>query len=59
MSIPAIEYCKELPLLWHGQDIGEIGPIISSDCVRCEPYPLPQEFEWYALNSNNFDEIIQ
>ena len=59
MSIPETERWEGLPFLWHEQDIGEIGPIESSTCVRHEPYPLPQGFEWSVLSSSNFDEIIQ
>ena len=59
MSIPETEKWEGLPFLWHGQDIGEIGPIETSTCVRQEPYPLPQGFEWSILSSSNFDEIIQ
>ena len=39
--------------------MGEIGPIKTSSCVKHEPYPLPQEFEWSVLGPSNFDEIIQ
>ena len=59
MSIPDTERWEGLPFLWHGQDVGEIGPIETSTCVRQEPYPLPQGFEWSILSSSNFDEIIQ
>ena len=59
MSIPEMEMWEGLPFLWHGQDMGEIGPIETSTCVRHEPYPLPQGFEWSILSSSNFDEIIQ
>ena len=60
MSIPETEGWEGLPLLWHGQaDIGEIGPIEVSTCVRHEPYPLPQGFEWSVLDSSNLNEIIQ
>ena len=59
MSIPETERWEGLPFLWHGQDMGEIGPIETSTCVRQEPYPLPQGFEWSVLSSSNFDEIIQ
>ena len=59
MSIPETKMWEGLPFLWHGQDIGEIGPIESSTCVRHEPYPLPQGFEWRILDSSNIDEIIQ
>ena len=59
MSVPVMEAWKGLPFLWPGQEMGEVGPIESSSCVRQEPYPLPPGFEWCTLNSNNFDEIIQ
>ena len=59
MSIPETERWEGLPFVWHGQDMGEIGPIETSTCVRHEPYPLPQGFEWSILSSSNFDEIIQ
>ena len=59
MSIPETERWEGLPFLWHGQDMGEIGPIETSTCVRQEPYPLAQGFEWSILSSSNFDEIIQ
>ena len=59
MSIPETERWEGLPFVWHGQDMGEIGPTETSTCVRHEPYPLPQGFEWSILNSSNLDEIIQ
>ena len=59
MSIPEMERWEGLPFLWHGQDMGEIGPIETSTCVRHKPYPLAQGFEWSILSSSNFDEIIQ
>ena len=59
MSVPVMEAWEELPFLWPGQDVGEVGPIESSSCVRQEPYPLPPGFEWCTLNSSNIDEIIQ
>ena len=57
MSIPEMEKWEGLPFLWNGQDVGEIGPIETSTCVRHEPYPLPQGFEWSVLDSSNFNEI--
>ena len=59
MSFPEIEKWEGLPFLWHGQDIGEIGPIETSTCVRHKPYPLPQGYEWSVLDSSNFNEIVQ
>ena len=59
MSVPQVEMWEGLLFLWSGQDMSGVGPIESSSCVRQEPYPLPTGFEWYTLNSSNFDEIIQ
>ena len=59
MSIPETKMWEGLPFLWHGQDIGKIGPIETSTYARREPYPLPQGYEWSILDSSNFDEIIQ
>ena len=59
MSIPEMEEWEGLPFLWCGQDIGEIGPIETSTCVRHEPYPLPQGYEWSVLDSSNLSEIMQ
>ena len=59
MSVPEMEKWEGLPFLWHGQDIGEVGPIELSRHVRHDPYPLPQGFEWSILNFNNLNEIIQ
>ena len=59
MSIPEMKHWEGLPLL-YGQDIGKIGPIETTTCVRNEPYPLPQGYEWNVqLDSSNFDEVIQ
>ena len=59
MSIPEMEKWEGLPFLWRGQDVGKIGPIESSTCVRHEPYPLPQGFEWSILTASDIDEIIE
>ena len=59
MSIPEMKEWEGLPFLWRGQDIGEIGPIETSTCVRNKPYPLLQGYKWSVLDSSNFDEIIQ
>ena len=59
MSIPEMEKWEGLPFLWHGQDIGEIGPIETSTCVRHEPYHLLEGYEWSVLDSSNFNEIVQ
>ena len=49
MSVPAMELWEGLPFLWPGQEMGEVGPIELSNCIRQEPYPLPPGFEWYTL----------
>ena len=58
--------CKEadgyagLPILWRGQEVGEIGPIESlPEHVRQEPYSLPQGFQWVTLSSSNVEEIVK
>ena len=49
-----------LPILWCGQEIGEVGPIEPlPECVRQEPYSLPQGFHWVTLNSSNIEEIVK
>ena len=58
MSVPEMKSWEGLPLLFPGQDMGEVGPIESSIDVRDEPHPLPQGFEWYNINSRNVDEIF-
>ena len=57
MSVPEMKLWEGLPLLFPGQDMGEVGPI-STD-VRDEPYPLPQGFEWCIVDFSNLDEITQ
>ena len=47
-----------LPILWRGQEVGEIGPIEPlPEHVRQEPYSLPQGFQWVTVNTNNVDEV--
>jgi len=42
--------CAGIPILWRGQDVGEIGPIEPlPEHVRLEPYPLPQGFQLTTL----------
>ena len=59
MSIPEMKKWEGLPFLWRGQDVGEIGPIESSTCVRHEPHPLPHGLEWSILTASDIDEIIE
>ena len=53
----ADEYAN-LPILWHGQEVGEVGPIEPlPEHVRQEPYSLPQGFQWVTVNTDNVDEV--
>ena len=58
--------CKEaeryegLPILWRGQEVGEVGPIEPlPEHVRQEPYSLPQGFQWVTLSSSNAEEVVK
>ena len=45
-----------LPILWRGQEVGEVGPIEPlPEHVRQQPYSLPQGFQWVSLSSSNID----
>ena len=45
-----------LPILWHGQEVGEVGPIEPlPEHVRQEPYSLPQGFHWVTLSESDID----
>ena len=47
-----------LPILWRGQEVGEVGPIEPlPEHVRQEPYSLPQGFEWVNLSSSDAEEV--
>ena len=49
-----------LPILWHGQEVGEVGPIEPlPEHVRQEPYSLPQGFHWVTLTSNDIEEVAK
>jgi len=49
-----------LPILWHGQEIGEVGPIEPlPEHVRQQPYSLPQGFKWVALCSSDVEEVVK
>ena len=49
-----------LPVLWRGQEVGEVGPIEPlPEHVRQEPYSLPQGFQWVTLNSSDVDEVVK
>ena len=58
--------CKEadehagLPILWRGQEVGEVGPIEPlPEHVRQEPYSLQQGFHWVTLTSSNAEEVLK
>ena len=49
-----------LPILWRGQEVGEVGPIEPlPEHVRQEPYSLPQGFQWVTLSSSNVEEVAR
>ena len=49
-----------LPILWRGQEVGEVGPIEPlPEHVRQEPYSLPQGFHWVTLTSNDIEEVVK
>ena len=51
-----------LPILWRGQEVGEVGPIEplpAAEHVRQEPYSLPQGFHWVTLTSNDIEEVAK
>ena len=49
-----------IPILWHGQEVGEVGPIEPlPEHVRQEPYSLPQGFQWVTLSSSNVEEVAR
>ena len=50
----------DLPVLWRGQEVGEVGPIEPlPEHVRQEPYSLPQGFHWVTLTSNNIKKAAK
>ena len=52
-----------LPILWCGQEIGEVADISPIESlpgyVRQEPYSLPQGFQWVALSSSDAEEVVK
>ena len=49
-----------LPILWRGQEVGEVGPIEPlPEHVRQEPYSLPQGFHWVTLNNKDVEEVVK
>ena len=48
-----------LPILWRGQEVGEVGPIEPlPKHVRQEPYSLPQGYQWVTLGRSNAEEVV-
>ena len=55
----AADQCAGLPILWRGQEVGEVGPIEPlPEHVRQEPYSLPQGFQWITLSNSNVEEVV-
>ena len=49
-----------LPILWCGQEVGEVGPIEPlPEHVRQEPYSLPQGFHWVTVSSRNVEKVAK
>ena len=49
-----------LPILWRGQEVGEVGPIEPlPEHVRQEPYSLPQGFQWITLSNSNVEKVAR
>ena len=49
-----------LPILWRGQEVGEVGSIEPlPEHVRQEPYSLPQGFHWVTLSSSDVEEVLK
>ncbi|XP_065885365.1 glycylpeptide N-tetradecanoyltransferase-like isoform X2 [Dysidea avara] len=59
LSIPEAVMWEKIPVLWRGQQMGQIGPIETVDHVRQEPYPLPEGLKWSAINFNSIDEVAK
>jgi len=52
--------CAGLPILWRGQEVGEVGPIEPiPGHIRQESYSLPQGFEWVTLSGSNAEEVVK
>ena len=48
-----------LPILWRGQEVGEVGPIEPlPEHVRQEPYSLSQGFHWVTLSNKDVTEVV-
>ena len=49
-----------MPVIWIGQETGEIGPIepLTADKVQKHPYSLPKGFKWVCIH-REIDELCQ
>ena len=55
----ATERWVGLPLLWHGQETKQIGPIeMPLNQVGWKSYPLPEGLKWANLSYADIDEIF-
>ena len=60
LSCKQVERYKGFPILWHGEEVGEVGPIEPlPEHVRQEPYSLPQGFHWVTLSSSDVENIVR
>ena len=60
LDCKAADELSDLPILWRGQEVEEVGPIESlPEHVRKIPYSLPQGFHWVTLNSSNSEKIAR
>ena len=49
-----------LPILWHGQEVGEVGPIEPlPEHVKQEPHSLQQGFHWINLHGSYVQEAAK
>ena len=57
LLVPDAIRWEGLPVIWIGQEVGEVGPIEPlTDEVKMEPYPLPKGFEWVCIH-REIDEL--
>jgi len=57
LSIPEVVRWEGLPILWRGQEVGQIGSSESKTLLKSQL--LPEGLEWDTLYFSNFDEIIK
>ena len=60
LSCEQVERYKGFPILWHGEEVGEVDPIEPlPEHVRQEPYSLPQGFHWVTLSSSDVENVVR